>query len=73
MTIKKLYMKSIKLLFLFITLFTSQLQAAVSTVTGSISGGENQKLMFEEYIEGGFKKVDSTLLNKTGKYSFKVE
>ena len=54
-------------------LLISNVKAAVSTINGTINGGLNQKVFFEEYIEGGLRKIDSVTLSKTGKFVFKLD
>jgi len=45
--------------------------AAVSTVSGTLSNGLGMKLYFEKYEGGLVKKLDSITLDKSGKFIFK--
>lgn len=54
--------------------FIGQLSlAATSTISGTISNAEGVKLYFEQYVQTGIQKLDSAVLDKTGKFSFKLE
>src|ERR1051325_8647818 len=57
---------------LSLVLIAQMAMSAVSTVSGTITNGEGLKLYFEKYVETGLAKLDSTVLTKSGKFSFKV-
>lgn len=63
-----------KYLFVLPILLLSHVVAfsAASTVAGTISNGEGLKLYLEQYVETGILKLDSATLDKTGKFSFKL-
>ncbi len=64
-------MKKPIILLLFIA-FGFQALSAVSALSGSIGNAAGARLYLEEYVEGGTKKIDSVMLDKSGKFSFKI-
>jgi thiol-disulfide isomerase/thioredoxin len=63
-----------KLLSLFVLVFVLALtsHAASSTLSGNITNGAGQKLYFEQYFETRLNKLDSVVLDKSGKFEFKL-